>query len=98
MKYLVEVVILAPDADDARAQVDQALEGGEPPSFLSDAHSIAAYPTWLAAAEAYMRPLKHEAYTLAPGDVDPDNGRTVERVTGSMDEPTIIYTEEDTDG
>jgi hypothetical protein len=44
LRYLVEVSIQALDADSARAQVDRALIGGEPPSYLNNAHSIAAYP------------------------------------------------------
>ena len=28
---------------------------------------------------------------LAPGDIDPDNGRTVERVTGTAADPVVVY-------
>ena len=40
------------------------------------------------------RELKPEVATidavLAPGDIDPETGRRVERVTGSIDEPVVI--------
>ena len=34
-------------------------------------------------------------HTLSPGDIDPESGRTVERVTGTSAEPVIVYEEED---
>ena len=30
---------------------------------------------------------------LAPGDIDPDNGLTVERVTGTAADPVVVYDE-----
>lgn len=33
----------------------------------------------------------YDERALQPGDIDPDNGRTVERVTGTADAPVIVY-------
>jgi len=83
------------DADWTLAELTGALShDGLAPTLAADLALAAAvrerFPNMTLAVVSL---LAIEEDLLAPGDIDPDNGRTVERVTGTAADPVVVYDE-----